>query len=178
MYRRRRRFGFGGAQPRSAVTVSQKTARKPGKCAACGQPFAAGDVLIKLRLGKAYRQPCGQCHRKLKGVRNYHPTCQPTNPEEAMGLDPAAAAAATPASGGAVPPPPKPESVEDATLAALVALEHAVIIRGARKGTTPEMKKQFKTFQGIKARVLRPGTPAEGEVAANLALKRIIDIVF
>jgi hypothetical protein len=147
------------------------------KCAACKSHLTVGELVVRLRLKKRFQAPCSTCGHLPPKLKYFHEACAPTDINAAMGFDPNAGATVS-TSGGAVPPPPKPVSAEDAALAALASLEHAVIIRAARKGVTPEMEKAFKTFQGIKARVLRPGTVPEGEVATHIALKRIIDLVY
>jgi hypothetical protein len=106
-----------------------------------------------------------------------------------MGYDPAAHVGHAHASqGAAVPPPMKPKTQSDLNLEALASLEAALVCKvkplmrlnmtTKKMELPPEIEKQFKTFQGIKARVLRPGTEAEGEVALPIALKRIIDMIY
>jgi hypothetical protein len=160
------------------VTSSQKTAKKKKKCAACHSEIPAGELHVVLLLRKAYRGSCATCHRKLSPRKRYHTGCAPVDAQSAMGYN-----SAVPPTPGAVPPkapPPKPQTAEDAVLAAFAAFEHAIVIRSQRQpaSLTDEVRKQFKTYQGLKARSLRPGTEAEGETAMKIALKRIVDLVF
>jgi hypothetical protein len=139
--------------------------------------MAVGETCTRLRLKKAVAVVgCVTCSRKLTKLKNYHPACCPPDINKAMGYDPAAHASAT--AGAAVPPPPKPKTIQDTDLEALSSLEAALLARARRNGITPAMDKAFKTFNNIKARVLRPGTLGEGEAATNVALKKIIDLVW
>lgn len=63
---------------------------------------------------------------------------------------------------------------------ALAALENALVLKAAQKPgfITPEVEKQFKTFEGIKARALRPGTADEGETATSIAIQRLVKMVY
>lgn len=174
---------------RDVISISTVTQRKKKKCATCGDEMPPGTDLYRIRTRKAYRTPCSTCGQKPARVKYFHNTlaCQPLDPYVAMHVDRTGAAQqAAPApdphrshgAGNAVPPPPKPPTLEEVNLEALVKLEAAVIFKAQRKGITPELEKAFKTFQGLKARVLRPGTEAEGEVAVKVALKRVIDLVY
>jgi hypothetical protein len=146
-------------------------------CRHCGQAIAKGDTATRLRLKKRFQQPCTGCGHKPAKLKYFHTACCPTDINLAMGYDPAMHAGA-PSATCSAPPPPKPKTLEDINLEALASLEAAVVAKAQKRGVTPEMEKAFKTFQNIKARVLRPGTPGEGEAAINVALKRIIDLVF
>lgn len=173
--RRRRRFGAGGS--RAVVTQSTAILKRKTKCRACGLAMNVGETATRLRLKKAIAAVgCVTCSRKLTKLKTYHVACCPADINKAMGYDPNAHASHS--AGASIPPPPKPKTVEDLNLEALATLEAALLARARRSGITPEMEKGFKTFQNIKARVLRPGTPGEGEAATNVALKRIIDLVF
>jgi hypothetical protein len=170
-------------KPRQGVTQSQATLKKATRCRACRGIIDAGDVLVRLRLKKKYQGACTGCGHRRPKLKYFHLHCVPVDINQAMGFDPAASAGPSYSApvGGAVPPPPKPQTPEEAALIALSSFEHALKVRVLRKHggkAPPEMEKAFKTFQGIKARVLRPGTPAEGEVAVTIGLKRIIDLVF
>jgi hypothetical protein len=174
-FNRRRRFGTS----RAAVTQSLCILKRKSKCRACGQPLALGDTVTRLRLKKSFQMPCTGCGHKPSKLKYFHTACVPADINKAMGYDPAMhTGTAHAAPGNSVPPPPKPRTLEDINLEALAALEAAVIAKAKKRGVTPEMEKAFKTFQNIKARVLRPGTPGEAEAATNVALKKIIDLVF
>lgn len=192
---RRRRFG---TRSRSAVTQSTCILARKAKCRGCGGKLAKGDTAARLRLKKSFQAPCTACGHKPAKLKYFHPHCVPADINKAMGYDPAANTAAhthvPPSAGGAVPPPPKPKSIQDLSLEALSSLEAALIAKSPALGINAqhtkahpahvagckacEVEKAFKTYQNIKARVLRPGTPAEGETATTVALKRIIDLVF
>lgn len=177
MSRYRNRYYTRRRAAATPVVVREILATRKGHCKACSGTFLPGEPIVKLRLKKAYRGGCTTCGHKLLGVKSYHSRCQPADANAAMGFDPSV----NPGShNGACAPPPKPPTFEDAALAALAALEHALVIKVSRTrgGVTPELEAKFKTFQNIKARVLRPGTPAEGEVATHLALRKIIELVF
>lgn len=65
-------------------------------------------------------------------------------------------------------------------MGALAAIEKAILVRAARMGQTEleQVEKEFKTYQGIKARALRPGTEHEGTTAMKLAITRALKLVF
>lgn len=179
-----RRSGFGTrrqAITRSDIPMPKTKSRR--KCAACAQILTMGEPIVRLRLKKAFQLPCSGCGHLPAKLKFFHAACVPGDINKAMGYDPNAHGHGTtpPPSasyGGAVPPPPKPKTPEQYALEALAALEQAVIARAQRQGVTKEMEAAFKQFQGIKARVLRPGTPAEGETATSIALQRIIKMVY
>lgn len=179
--RRSRRFGRA---PRAAVTrsdIPMPKLKSRRKCASCGQILTTGEAVVRLRLKKLFQQPCTVCSHKPTKLKFFHAACCPPDINAAMGYDPNVVNAApqTPRPGAPVAPPPKPQTPEDAALAALVSLEHALKIKASKmRVIPPDLEAKFKTFQGIKARVLRPGSPAEGETATALALKRIVDMVF
>lgn len=171
---------FGGRRTAGGVVTSNTFAKKRGKCRGCQSPFAVGDAVVRLRLKKHLRAPCGTCGHKLVGIKWYHPTCMPLDVNAAMGFDPTAhQPLPTPkATGGSVAPPPTPPSSEDAALAALAALENALLMRLARMTITDELETKFKTLQGIKARALSPScTPAERHTAIKLSLTRASELV-
>lgn len=99
--------------------------------------------------------------------------------------------------GGAVPPPPKPKSAEDLTLEAVASLEKAVIAQMTQRkkpmpghdpvrckgnraaGVAPQpcaVCAEFNKWQGIKQRILRPGTPGEGDAALLVGLQRLVKL--
>lgn len=179
----------------SPVTESRTTARKRSKCKGCGLTFEKGDLVVRLRLRKTHREPCATCGHRLLGVRFYHPSCVPADVNKAMGYDPSKHVHNAPPAAATVPPPPKPPTPHEAALSALVSLEHALTLKLARdprawvtvndaktgrpkRVLAPEHEKAHARLQGIKARVLRPGTPAEGEVATSLALQQLVKMVF
>lgn len=181
MYRRRHRFQRPSKSPISTKTVYPK---RTGKCAGCGQPIAPGTQCTQVRLMKKYRFPCDSCGKVPVGKKKYHDTCVPADLNKAMGFDPAKLApppnpyARAVSSTPAVAPPPKPPTFNELALAALLALEKAM----AFKQVAPEKKKEVEAaiakYKLIKARALRPGTPAEGEVATSLAIQALIKTVF
>jgi hypothetical protein len=66
----------------------------------------------------------------------------------------------------------------DPVLAAMLALEVAIIDRAATVGSTPEYDKAFLQYQKAKALALNPGTMPEGIAAARVALLTAIKLVF
>ena len=176
---RRRRFGRGAA----AVTQSTTVLKRKAKCRACGGHLSKGDTVTRLRLKKKHQVPCGSCGHKPAKLKYYHTACTPADINKAMGYDPAAASQYVPpppsSSQHQVPPPPKPLTPEEAQLIAINATIEAV---KARCRNNPKIQAQlapdFKTFSGLTARALRPGTPEEGVVAMKFALKRAIDLAF
>lgn len=177
---RHRRSRFGGA-PRSAVTQSRVTLPKRRKCKGCAAMMEAGETVIRLRLKKHLATACDTCGHKLTKVKVFHDRCVPQDINKAMGHDPTkfAGHAHAPAA-STVPPPPKPPTAEEAALAGIVALEAALIarLRNNPKAMTPELKGNFKTLQGIKARVMRGSTTGEQDNATSLALQRLIKMIF
>jgi hypothetical protein len=159
---------------------SALAAKKKSKCRACGLPFQIGENVIRLRLRKSFRAPCTTCAHKLLGVKWFHPACVPPDINKAMGYDPNVAHVAAP-DPHQVAPPPKPQSAADAGLGALLAIENALKRRVAENPAlqkSEELAATLKTYNGCKARALRPGTDAEGVVALKMALKRALDLVF
>jgi len=182
MARRRNRFGFGRSSGSSApVTTRQQPARKRGRCAACRSFFEQGEIISVLKLKKRFRLL--SCGHTLTGTKKFHSACVPPDPVLAMGYDPAKAGAYVPppppSAAHNVAPPAKPVTADDAALAALVAIETA--IKAACRNNpahVAEIAKLFKTYQGLKARALRPGTPEEGVTAMKIAIKKALDLVF
>lgn len=97
--------------------------------------------------------------------------------------------------GGAVAPPPKPKSADQLTLEAMASLEKAVIAQmRERKKPMPghdpakcgakdskelcDVCAEFKKWQGIKQRVLRPGSPGEEQAAMVVGLQRLVKLAF
>jgi hypothetical protein len=153
--------------------------KRSTKCKGCGGVIAVGEQSVRLRLKKSYRHPCATCNQTPPGAKRFHVACLPTDINAAMGYTGQAPVqpAYNPRQASA-PPPPLPPSLQDLSLTAIAALEAACVAKARKMGVTPEMEKGFKTFQNIKARVLKPGTEGEGEAATTVALKRIIDLVF
>lgn len=177
MPRRRQRFGQG------AVMQSSMTARKKAKCRGCNLTFEKGDPVVRLRLRKAFRNPCVTCGHRLLGVRWFHPSCVPPDANKAMGYDPAAQAYGAPqpppsaAHAHTVAPPPKPMSPEELILAALLASEAAIKARARVIGKTPEVLKLLATYGKMKAHVLRPGNDNEQIVAIRQTMIAAIKLV-
>ena len=169
---RRRSYGS-----KAAVTSAEIVLPRKSKCAACRVSLAIGDTVLRLRLKKQYQVPCTGCGHKPGKLKFFHLACAPDDINKAMGHDPVAHAAAE-STGGACAPPPKPKTVATLELEALVAFEACVRARATQVGITAQIAKEFATYERIKARVLRPGTPAEGEVSTSLALQRIVKMVF
>lgn len=186
-----RRFGGGprrGTRSRVAVKESrgvQAKSRTP--CWGCGQNIEIGMPFIRLRLRKDLCQPqYSFTGTKPKGSMRFHDHCVPADRNKAMNYDitkdPTNGVPPPPPSrhnGGAVPPPPKPLSSDEVVFAAFVAIQAAVKARARNNPAfVAETEKIFKTFQGLTARSLRPGTPEEGVVAMKMALRKAIDMVF
>lgn len=179
-YHRRRHNPFGRRSSSAPVTQAQSVARKRGKCASCHGYFEKGDAIAVLKLKKRYRVLL--CGHTLKGSKKFHPACVPPDIIAAMGYDPTKAGAYVPPVTQAAPPP-KPLGYEELTLAALLGVENALKARAKElKRFDPpayvELAAMFKTFQGIKARALRPGTEHEGNTAMKLALRKALDVLF
>lgn len=180
---RRRRFGTPRRPARPPVEAINTIRKgKRGKCDACNGYIEVGDTYVKLKLGKRYATPCPTCTLQPKTSRRFHTHCVPADINAAMHFDPVVWANrnswAPPPPAAAAAPPPKPKGYGELCLESLVVLEAALIAKAKERGLTEEMKTAFKTYQGIKARVLRPGTPAEGEVATSIAIQRLVKLVF
>lgn len=197
----RRRFGrrhpFGAKPPRSPVKESHGVQKgRASKCATCGGRIEPGDAFIRLRLSKRWRHPCATCGTQPRAAKRFHPSCKPTDVYKAMGVNPnqqpghmhnpPPGQPIPPSMGGAVPPPPKPKTPDELALEALVTLEAALIakvrpkmvIKDGKLSMPPELEAMWKKMQGLKARVLRPGTPAEGEVATSLLIQQLVKAVY
>ena len=184
-YRRRR---FGGPQARyqkAAIESQPKVATKRQRCSGCSVFITPGENCTRFVLRKRYRVPCTGCGNEPRRSRWYHEHCKPTDTvaiNKAMGYNPAAAQPTNsyvpPSSVGTAPP--KPVSAKDLTIGALAQLEAALVAQVREKSIalTPELAKAFKTFQGIKGHVLRPGNDQEEQTATKTALKRIIDMAW
>lgn len=199
-YHRRRRFGTRSrtAVTSSTLTLGTRTDKRTGrekhfKCKACKARLMPGDNVIRLRLKKIYQQPCLTCGHKPTKLKYFHVACAPQDINKAMGFDlnAANAAAQNAALGGNMPdpgrhahqvaPPPKPQTALDAVMSALVGVENALKRRIAENPALQrdvELAALLKTYNGCKARFLRPGTDKEGDVAMKMTLKKCIDIVF
>jgi hypothetical protein len=162
-------------------------AKRKSKCAGCGLSINVGETFLRLRLRKRFAVACAACSHVPKRAKRFHSACRPADVNAAMGFDPSKVVAPPPFGAplhqkpsGAVPPPPKPPSPQEVTLAAIAQLEGALIaqLRSRQKAMTPALEKEFKTFQGIKSRALRPGTPGEEQNAMSLSLQRLVKMVF
>lgn len=187
----RRHYGGRRRSVKLPVTSRQVTPKKDKKCDACKGVIQAGELSIQLRLRKNLAGPCTCCHRNLRKTKRYHLNCAPLDANAAMGYVAPGAQTGSFSSGqgaysGATPPPPPPRSApmppprpvtpQETMMAAFAAFEQAIITRCQRVpgAKTKELADAFKRYQGIKARALRPGTEAEGETAARLALIQIL----
>jgi hypothetical protein len=187
MYRRRsNRFRPTRTTKPAILESTGVQAGRKSKCAGCGSAINVGETFLRLRLRLRFAVACATCSHVPKRAKRYHTACRPTDVNAAMGYDPSKHAAPPPFGhvpqrpSGAVPPPPKPPTPEEVTLVAIAQLEAALVaqLRGRQKAMTPALEKEFKTFQGIKARALRPGTPGEEQNAMSLSLQRLIKMVF
>src|SRR6185369_8293943 len=177
-YRRRRRFGRrrGAA---SAVTLSTVVLKRKSKCRGCGQTLNVGETCSRLRLKKAIAVVgCVTCSRRLVKLKNYHTACCPADINKAMGYDPAAHNHGN-VTYTAAPPPPKPKTTADLKIDALLTIE-AALVAGIRDRSVPrgnvvkvvdgkpvtELDVELAKINNLKARIVRPGTPAEGDTAA------------
>lgn len=180
MYRRRR-FGRPGAA--APIKEETRVATRRQRCRACQGTIAVGESSVRFMLRRQFRRPCGSCGNEPRRVKWFHTACRPADVNKAMGFNPNAANTYAPlptSKQASVAPPPKPPSAEELGLQAIVTLEAALVARVREKKLpmTTDLTNAFKTFQNIKARVLRPGTPAEGEVAMNIALQHIVKLAF
>jgi len=181
-YHRRR---FGGASLIAVKVILKVRKGKRGRCDACGLHVEVGDAYTVLKLDKRFAPPCASCSLVPKLSKRFHTACVPPDVNAAMGYDPDKTAPAyvpppcRPS--GAVPPPPKPLSAFELTLTALLAVETALKRRIAENPAlinNADLEATLKTYNGCKARALRPGTDPEGHVALKMSLKRAIDLVF
>lgn len=73
-----------------------------------------------------------------------------------------------------VPAAPTPEQTR---LAAMDALEEAVLTQARAVGVSDEVEKKWERYQKVKEYALRPGTPAEGQVAWRRALLEMTELI-
>lgn len=193
MARRFRRFGYGRTRvPKPAIRESFNgmfdKIRKDGtharqRCHGCAGWINFGDPAKRFTLAKRYRLPCNSCGTAPHGSRWFHEQCTPPDINKAMGYDPSHVnpnAYVPPTAQAAAAPPPKPKTATDLKIESLLAFE-AALAAGLRDRSivrTPELTKQLGTLNSIKQRIVRAGTPGEGEAATNVALKKLIDIIF
>lgn len=80
-------------------------------------------------------------------------------------------------------------SFDDAKVAALLALENALVIKAKERGITDDMRTAFVVYQKVKAKVLTPPDPSasaaeqqgvvvEASSALKLALRKLLDMLF
>lgn len=164
------------------ITTKVVRPKRTGKCAGCGHAIVAGTDAVQLRLAKKMRFACAGCGKVPVGKRKYHVGCVPTDVNKAMGFDPSKVPSVSDpwarAAAPRVAPPPKPPSFEDLALASLLALEKALAFKTIPAAKVAEVEKALAKYKNIKARALRPGTPAEGEVATSLAIQQLVKLVF
>lgn len=179
-------------KPPVGVTGGTQGLKKDGtqtdkrtRCAGCSNFIEPGTPFTRLRLRPDLARPCSVCSVAPKKSKRFHPSCTPADDAgkcKAMHYDPTKApapAAPPPTQGRTVAPPPLPPTVEDQQLAALNAIVACIKTRcGKNPALIAELAPDFKTFQGISARALRPGTSEEGVVAIKMALIRALKLVF
>lgn len=181
---------------RAAVNVSGGTQglKKDGKqtdkrtrCAGCSGMIEAGQPFTRLRLRPDLAQPCGTCNVAPKKSKRFHAHCAPSDEagkNKAMNYDPMRTQSTStytppPTVSRTVAPPPLPPSVEDRQVEALNAIVACIKARvGKDQSLIEKLAPDFKTFQGISARALRPGTPEEGIVAMKMAFTRALKLIF
>jgi hypothetical protein len=179
---RHRRSGFR-RHPTAKPPVRSSPAVLPRKtkCRGCGQDIPAGELLTRLRLRKSRQVPCTTCSHRPPKVKYFHVHCVPVDIDAAMGILPAGPQAGPAPAYQAPRPvaaPSKPPTPEEAALVALLKFEEALITKAKACGVSKELEAHFKTYQNIKARALRPGTPAEGDTALRMALIHAVKLVF
>lgn len=80
-------------------------------------------------------------------------------------------------------------SFDDAKVAALLALENALVIKAKERGITDDMRTAFVVYQKVKAKVLTPPDPTasaaerdgavvEANSALKLSLRKLLDMLF
>jgi hypothetical protein len=178
-HRRRRRFGHRG--PRAVVTQSTAVLKRKSKCRGCGQTLNVGESVTRLRLRKSVAVVgCVTCSRRLVKLKNFHPACCPADINKAMGYDPAAHASQPVPPSHSVPPPPRPKTTTDLKIDAILMMEAALAagIRDRSIPKGPELDSELNKLNGLKQRIVRGSTPGESDAAANVTLKRLVDIVF
>ena len=197
-WNRRRRFGSGARRStKPAIKEEQKPCvYKNQKCCGCHLHITLGEVALRFQLAKRFRVPCTHCTAQPRRSQWYHVQCRPLDINKAMGYNPnpgqpppwAPQPATPPPSPGwhpppvakTVPPPPKPKTAIELKVESLVAFEAALAagMRDRSVQKTPELNAALEKLNLIKARILRPSTEGEQDAATNVALKRIIDLVF
>jgi hypothetical protein len=157
----RSRYG-GYRKPRTKkirplVRVRERIAKKGGRCAGCRSRYEKGDeitvVIVKQR--KYHRHTC------VPANAGQMPTAGAPNGPIANTPDAVVKAFAS------------NWTIGEAKLVAIQAFENAMVVVAKNSTITPEMEKAFDRFNKIKARVIRPGTDAEGQVAFRLAITEI-----
>lgn len=137
-------------KPKPTIRMKVRPARRDGKCTGCG--------------GKIYKgaDAAYVTHR----ARRYHATtCVPANV-----LDEQTVVAG---------PPRLPTNPVEAGLAALAALENALIVKAKVFGVTDEMEVQFSRYQKLKALALNEGAfDNEAKIAFRRSLITAINLVF
>lgn len=162
---------------------------KNGKCDGCGLVIALGELYLQLRTQSWARSiPCSTCNQIPAKMKRYHIACKPGDINKAMGYDPAAHQHSSGMAPGYVPPathtvapPPKPKSSKELQVEGLLVLEGALAAafrEGSINKKDPLVEKAVGTLNGIKARIIKPGSQGEQDAAINVALKKIIDLVF
>lgn len=191
---RRRRFGgYSARVPKPAIkettmiydkVITDKATGvsrpRTQTCSGCPIPIAVGDRCVRFMLSKRYRVPCTACRNEPKRSRWYHEHCRPTDVNAAMGFDPTHLNPNVHAHRPVAPPPPAPKSSVELRVDSILAFEAALTagIRDRSVQRGPALDKALVTLNGIKQRIVRPSTEAEGEAAINVALKKLIDLVF
>jgi hypothetical protein len=175
--------------PKPAVKQVQVEQKRRTRCRGCGGFIEKGEQVYRLVLNKKHRGPCSSCGTVPKKAKRYHLTCLPADINKAMGHNPTAAPPPPPPFGHSSPfgpppsakvaPPPKPPSARDSALAALLAMETAVVRRMAEDGITPEAKKAYELYNKLKKLALDKGAfDNEAKQALRNAMTTIVKIVF
>ena len=71
-----------------------------------------------------------------------------------------------------------PTDPREASLAAMDALENALLQKAKRLGFPDELEKAFSKYSKIKEHALRPGSEPEGVMALRLAIIELVKSVF
>lgn len=182
----RPRFGRPARMPIKVIELIRTG--KNGACDACGTAIPLGDTYVQLRMQTWARLPCAHCNQTPLKMRKYHKACVPTDINKAMGYDPTIHQAHSSVAPGFVPPPthqvappPKPKTSKELQIEGLLVLEGALSAafrEGVVNKKDPAVEKAVSTLNGIKARIIQPGSQGEQDAAINVALKKIIDLVF
>jgi len=76
-------------------------------------------------------------------------------------------------------PPPLSKDPKVAALAAMEALENALVLRAKVNGITPEMEESFRRYNKLKALSMNPAAfDNEAAIAFRCAISRIVQLVF